>query len=73
MEKYIIVKHNHGGYVASEEKSIVINGYDKEFGFHTPSTTVKNIREGKATKAEIEYLENLYYAVFVKGVENLAR
>jgi len=73
MEKIIIVKHNHRGYVATEDKSIVITGYDKEFGFHMPSTTVKNIREGKARKAEIEYLENLYYAVFVKGVEDLAR
>ena len=66
MENIIINKKDE----TIEAEGIKIVGYDKTFGFCMDLESIRKIQEGHYKKQTLDYLEDLYYMVFVTGIEN---
>ena len=67
MKRFIIEKENGHGFVSNEDGTIVITGWSKTLGFMTNMDTVENIQKGSVSKCDLDYLEKLYYTIFVTG------
>lgn len=52
-----------------ECEGLKIVGYSDTLGFYTDFTTVKKIQEGNHSTRTLEFIERLYYMVFVTGTE----
>ena len=63
MENIIINKKEE----TIEADGIKIVGWDSTLGFHTDFETVRKIQERDYKKQTLDYLERLYYMVFVEN------
>ena len=66
MENIIINKKEE----TIEAEGIKIIGYNKTLGCSMDFETIRKLQEGDYKKQTLDYLEKLYYMVFVTGIEN---